>query len=60
MGFYNFSQESVNYSAFTVDTGSFPPPNPNGSVPDSGSSLALPVLALGGLFFGRRRLAARL
>ena len=26
LGFYNFSQQNVRYSAFTVDPGSFPPP----------------------------------
>jgi hypothetical protein len=54
IGFYNFSQESVNYSAFTVDPGPF---DPNGSVPDSGSSLILLGLALAGTAALRRRMA---
>ena len=49
MGFYNFSQNNVVYSAFEVDEGSFPVPTPPGL-----------LLLFGGLLvvFGRRRLTA--
>jgi hypothetical protein len=57
MGFYNFSQAGVNYSAFTRETGSFPPGG-GGNVPDAGSSLALLACGLGALGFARRMLGA--
>lgn len=49
IGFYNFSQASVTYSAFTVDPGSFPPPVP---LP---ASLPLLLAGLGGFGILRRR-----
>lgn len=57
MGFYNFSQAGVTYSAFSVDPGPFPPRDPNTSVPDSGSASVLMGLALGGLALLRRKMA---
>jgi hypothetical protein len=56
IGFYNFSQENVNYSAFTIDPGSFPTPDPTGSVPDTGRSIVLLSLGLFALVGMRRRM----
>ena len=55
LGFYNFSQENVVYSAFSRDPGSFPTDPDTPSVPDSGSSLALLGLGLMSLLVLRRR-----
>jgi hypothetical protein len=52
LGFYNFSQANVVYSAFTRDVGTFPPGT---TVPDAGSSLVLLGLGLVTLAAIRRR-----
>ncbi len=57
LGFYNFSQEGVNYSAFTVDPGTFP--RPNGNVPDSGSSIAFLGLGMMAVLAARRMARTR-
>lgn len=49
MGFYNFSQQDVRYSAFEVDPGPFP-----GRVPEPGA-LPLVVASLLGVYLSRRR-----
>ncbi len=54
LGFYNFSQSSVLYSAFEVEEGSFPVPV--GSVPEGGTSgllVAAGLLALAAVRLGR-------
>ena len=56
MGFYNFSQAGVTYSAFTRETGSFPPGG-GGNAPDAGSTAALLALGLGALGYARRILS---
>ncbi len=47
MGFYNFSQDTVNYAAFTTDPGSFAVPLP--------ASAWLLIAAFGGLGVAKRR-----
>lgn len=44
LGFYNFSQAGVRYSAFTQDEGSFPPPS--GAVPEP-TTWAMMILGFG-------------
>lgn len=51
IAFYNFSQASVRYSAFDVDTGTFPP---GGGVPEPGTAVLL-AGALAGLGVVRRQ-----
>lgn len=54
LGFYNFSQASVTYSAFTLDSGTYPDPGPGpGPVPEPATLLLL-GLGLAGLTSMRR------
>ena len=58
LGFYNFSQQNVRYSAFTVDPGSFPPPG--NAVPEPATwAMMIGGLAIVGATMRRRSLAVR-
>lgn len=57
LGFYNFSQAQVLYSAFTVDEGSFPAPDPDTDLVQTPEPGVLALFGLGfvGLHLLRRR-----
>lgn len=57
MAFYNFSQAGVTYSAFTIDEGTFPAPDPDETapVPEPSTFLLLGGGLLGLGWYGRKR-----
>jgi PEP-CTERM putative exosortase interaction domain len=57
LGFYNFSQQNVRYSAFTTEDGSFPDPNP--AIPEPATwAMMIGGFALAGGSLRRRRVTA--